>query len=417
MITYVYPPIAYGGTYRSLRLSKYLSRLNYEITVLTIKRQNDLQNDDDLLAELPSSVTVERTMTVDPWRSYQKVKDRLQASSPGKILAKILSAVLFIINKPDHMIFWVPFAVWRGRKLIREKNIKVIYTSTPPHSGQMIGYLLKKMTGVKWIADLRDPILGNLGGVNWGWYERTVHAWLERLVCHRADHVVANTEYVRNYLASRYPNCLVSTVRNCFDPDDFIGPGGSGAIMFTIDHIGSLYFFRKIDSILEALEVVVAREKLSPDDIRLRLVGLKDKRIVDQIVQSKVSRYVSVEDMVPHARALQIMTESNLLLLIKGSGSDSGAQIPGKLYEYLGSGNKILYLGPADTEAAEIIRENEAGYIVENDIHEIATVLHCEFTAWRKGIKTSSFSENSKIEQFSARKMAEKFDHLIQSVY
>lgn len=416
MIAYVYPPVAYGGTYRSLRLCKYLSQLNYDITVLTINKQRDLQNDDDLLAEVPSSVAVERTMTFDPWRSYQKIKNRLQTSWSGRILGKIISIVLFVVNKPDHMVFWVPFAVWRGRKLIREKNIKVIYTSTPPHSGQLIGYLLKIMTGVKWIADLRDPILGNLGGANWGAYERTVHTWLERLVCHKADHVVANTEYVGNMLASRYANCTVSTVRNSFDPDDFTGLPETSSTIFTISHIGSLYSFRKIDSILEAFEFALVQEKLTPEDIRLRLVGLRDQRIVDQIAQSKISRYISIEDMVPHAQAIKIMAESTLLLLIKGFGPDSRAQIPGKLYEYLGSGNKILYLGPADAEAADIIRGNNTGYIVEDDANELARVLLQELKSWREGGKTGSLSKRRRLTQFSARVMAEKFDWIIRSL-
>lgn len=416
MISYVYPPIAYGGTYRSLRLSKYLSRLNYDITVLTIKRQEDLQNDDHLLAEVPSSVAVERTVTVDPWRSYQKVKHRLQGSMSGKILAKIISTALFIINKPDHMVFWIPFAVWRGRKLIRKKKIKIIYTSTPPHSGQIVGYLLKKMTDASWIADLRDPILGNIGGANWGVYERTIHTWLERIVCHNADHVVANTEYVEKNLTSRYPSSCISTVRNCFDPDDFKGLDECNTSVFTIAHIGSLYMFRNIDPILEGLEIVVDQEELRPENFRLRLVGLNDQRIIDQIAQSRIFRYVSIEDMVPHALAMKIMAESALLLLIKGFGSESGAQIPGKLYEYLGSGKKILYLGPADAEAAVIIRENEAGYVIENDARELADIFRHEFKEWSGGGQTCSFS-NRKLDQFSAEAMAEKFDRIIQSLH
>lgn len=416
MIAYVYPPIAYGGTYRSLRLSKYLSQLNYKITVLTIKKQSDLQNDDGLLSAVPSTIKIERTSTFDPWRSYQKVKGRLLASWPGRILGKIISAGLFIVNNPDHMIFWIPFAVWRGRKLIREKNIKVIYTSTPPHSGQLIGYLLKKMTGVRWVADLRDPIVGNIGGANSGIYERTVHSWLERLVCREADHVIANTEYAGKRLASKYPDCPVSTVRNCFDPDDFDGFPKSRAGVFTVAHIGSLYAFRKIDAVLNALELVVGQEQLTPSDIRLRLVGLRDRLIVDQIAQSRISKYIAIEDMVPHAHAMKIMAESTLLLLIKGFGPDSGAQIPGKLYEYLGSGNRILYLGPADAEAANIIREYNAGCIVEDDVDELANVLLQEFKAWREEGETSSLSINRTLADFSAEAMAEKFDRIIRSL-
>ena len=109
------------------------------------------------------------------------------------------------------------------------------------------------------------------------------------------------------------------------------------------------------------------------------------------------------------------MAESPLLLLIKGFGQDSGAQIPGKLYEYLGSGNKILYLWPADVEAADIIRENDAGYIVEDNADELARVILHEFKAWlEKNEKEISLTRNKTMTTFSAKTMADSFDRIIQ---
>ena len=76
VIAYVFPPIAYAGTHRTLRLCKYLSRLGYELHVLTIKVQKDLHNDFDLYDKIKNDVTIHRTETVDIWRIYKKYKDR-----------------------------------------------------------------------------------------------------------------------------------------------------------------------------------------------------------------------------------------------------------------------------------------------------------------------------------------------------
>ena len=62
-----------------------------------------------------------------------------------------------LIYLPDKELGWLPFAVWRGVWLIRQRDIDAIVTTSPPHSVQLIGLLLKWLTGRVWIVDFRDP--------------------------------------------------------------------------------------------------------------------------------------------------------------------------------------------------------------------------------------------------------------------
>lgn len=418
IISYVYPPIAYGGSFRNYRLSKYLSRIGYNITVLTINIQKDLHNDFQLLSSLPVEIDIKRTITIDPWRSYQKIKHLFQGAKLKRILGKISSTILFFINQPDHMVFWVPFAVWKGKKLINKKKINVIYTSSPPHSSQLIGFFLKKLTGVQWIADLRDPITGNIGIINSGVYTQKIHNWLERLVCLNADRIVVNTEYVRKDLKSRFESIDVTAVHNSFDPEEFSDIKQNNTNPFTIAHIGSLYSFRKIDSLLNALERIISQKNIGVKDLQFRLVGLNDPQILEKVTKSTVSSYISIENMVPHEKALQIMKDTNLLVLIKGFGKNSGAQIPGKLFEYLGSGKKILYIGPDKAEAADIIRDCKAGYIVHDDPNLLAEILMKEYLSWHS--KTESRPDiKSCINnlKYTSNKMAEKIHNILQETF
>ncbi len=64
------------------------------------------------------------------------------------------------------MLFWVPFAVFKARKVIREQGIDAVLVSSPPDSSQFVGWILKKWMKIKWIADFRDPIYGNVAQVN-----------------------------------------------------------------------------------------------------------------------------------------------------------------------------------------------------------------------------------------------------------
>lgn len=418
IISYIFPPIAYGGTFRSLRFAKYLNLLDYKISVLTINIQNDLQNDFDLLKSVSADVDIYRTRTIDFWRMYQKIKPSLLQTIPGRLINKVISFLLFLINQPDHMIFWAPFAVLKARYIIKQKNISVIYTTSPPHSVHLIGFFLKKIFHIKWIADFRDPIIGNLASSDWTWYERKINSILEKLIFRHSNHIVVNTKYVREQLTIRFPNTPVTTIRNSFDPDDYKGNFPKHGI-FTVAHIGSMYTFRKIDILLEALHILFIKNEINPDNFIVRFTGLNDQNMKNKVQQSDARNLISIENAVNHSEAIQLMEKADLLLLIKGFGDNSLSQIPGKLFEYIGTGNKIVYIGPIDSEAAEIIKELDRGYIVGEDSDKLASSLESEFHYFvRNGRRVADNQrlDNHSIAQFSSPVMAYKLHHIIQSL-
>lgn len=61
------------------------------------------------------------------------------------------------IQVPDRFRFWERSAVRMGRKIIKEHDISIIYTTCLPFTSNRIGMRLKHLTGVKWVADFRDP--------------------------------------------------------------------------------------------------------------------------------------------------------------------------------------------------------------------------------------------------------------------
>ena len=74
IIAYPFPPIPYSGTYRIIRICKGLSRLGVEVHALSIKIDDNIPNDYDLLDKLPQDINIHRTYIPDPWLKYQKWK-------------------------------------------------------------------------------------------------------------------------------------------------------------------------------------------------------------------------------------------------------------------------------------------------------------------------------------------------------
>ena len=413
IIAYPFPPIPYSGTYRIIRICKGLSRLGVDVHALSIKTDDNIPNDYDLLKKLPNDININRTYIPDPWLLYQQWKKNNKGRKGFKYINKILSLLLKLITIPDHQIFWIPFAVFHGCKIIKKHHIKTILISSPPNSSQLIGYFLKKITKVKWIADFRDPIVGNIAATHlikpkdlMSKFENRVLIALEKLVVKNADICIANTETHRKELTKNFNTDKFVTIRNSFDEDDYKGISGEKYEKFTIAHLGSMYGLRKADVLFKAIKELEGSIAPEPLNLQVLFVGSNDLRLKQQVCDYGVEKYVEIKGMVLHKKAIEIMVKSHLLLLIKATGEGSYGQIPAKFYEYLGTGNRIICLGPLESEVAEIIRALSAGYVVENDAKQLLEILKKEYVNFSHGRGTEPKPRG--VEEFSSEFMAQK---------
>ena len=420
IIAYPFPPIPYSGTYRIIRICKGLLRLGVEVHALSIRIDDNIPNDYDLLKKLPNDINIHRTYIPDPWLLYQQWKKNNKDRKGFKYINKILSLLLRLITIPDHQIFWIPFAVFHGRKIIRKHHIKTILISTPPNSSQLIGYLLKKITKVKWLADFRDPIVGNIAATHLinptdfiSKIETRILIALEKLVVKNADISIANTETHRKELNQKFKADKFVTIRNSFGEDDYKGLSKEKYSKFTIAHIGSMYGLRKADILFEAVKKL--EENIAPEPLNLQILfvgqGVDDlKRSVNNY---GLEKYVEMKGMVPHKEAIQIMMRSHLLLLIKATGKGSLGQIPAKFFEYIGTKNRIICLGPGESEVAGLIKDINAGITVEKDKNQAFQILKDNYFKFLAGKHLGNKDVN--LRQFSSDAMAKKIFSVIKN--
>jgi hypothetical protein len=90
----------------------------------------------------------------------------------------------------------------------------------------------------------------------------------------------------------------------------------------------------------------------------------------------------------PHKDSIQHMVDSHaLVLLLSRVVSYEGAQVStGKLFEYLASRRPILALIPVDTDAAKLIRELEAGKVIDpEDVKGIENTIYEMYREYKNG--------------------------------
>ncbi len=390
--------------------------MGHDIRVVTIKIQPDLDNDLTLLGSLPEGIRIFRTTTIDPWRSYQKIKQRVLALPLGSLLNKIASMLLFPLCQPDHMSLWVPFSFFRSYGLNRAKPVDTVYTSSPPHSVHLVGWLLKRFCGLRWIVDLRDPIVDNVIADQIGPFENRVLQRLERLIFKRADVIIANTKEAARLFRAKYAEARVEVVHNSFDEEEFPESRPPKFERFTLTHIGSLYGPRKATGVLRAVSRLHHDKFIDSKHFRLLFVGLNDGSLMSEVRDCGIGDYVEISALVPHAKALEIAARSHLLLLIKAFGRNSSAQIPGKLFEYLATGNKILCIGPAECEAAEIIRSAEGGYVVNNEPSKLSNAILAEYQRFLKNDMRGDRGNPQHVNRFTSANMARRVHEILATL-
>ena len=420
IISYPFPPIPYSGTYRILRLCKGLDTLGLKVHVLTINIDSKIPNDFELIDRLPKSTMVHRTAIPDPWlwfQTWNNMKKRKGIISKG--FTKVFRIFLRVLTIPDHQILWVPFAVRKGAEIVRKFDVGTILVTAPPYSTLLCGSLLKKLKKVRFITDLRDPIVGNIAQVDllkpkgvYSKFMRKVHETLESHIMKKADVVITNTSTHEKELKKKYGYPIIVTVRNSYDPDDYLSFTKKNFKKYTIAHMGSIYGRRKVDLLFEAIKHIERRSPEKAANLQVIFVGAVSNETKMASKTYEVQPYVKFIGRVPHRRAIEMMMSANLLLLVKATGENSLGQIPAKFFEYLGTGNPILCIGPAQSEVAHLIKRFKLGYVVEKRPSLLAELID---SLMLNEHTHSSIPENREgVLEFDSLSMSKKIGHLIR---
>jgi glycosyltransferase involved in cell wall biosynthesis len=299
------------------------------------------------------------------------------AREPAETIVQRLKrhVVSLLLRLPDEQKNWSLLAIPRAVHMIRRHRIEWILTSGPPFSVHLIGLAAKLFTSVRWVADFRDPWIEMLPERDAGsrsWLSDRIEEWMEAAVLRRADRVLTTTERIRHSMTVRHP--ALPEEKFAYLPNGIdVEPIGSADSLekydrLTITYAGTLYFDRTPEPLFRAFGELVREGRVREDEFCIKLVG-NCRRIAgvdtrDVARQYGIGAAVDVIDRVPHAEAIGIMRRSHLLLVLAPPNHD--LVLPAKIFDYLGSGSKLLALAGAGA-TADLIRETASGVCFSHD--------------------------------------------------
>lgn len=336
MVAYHYPPEGgSSGVLRTLKFSKYLPEYDWQPHILTLRESFYRVKDERLLQDIPKEVVVHRTFGIDTARHLS-------------ISGRHLSALAV----PDRLIGWIPFAVARGLKVIRQEGIDVLYSTCPAPSAHLIAWILNKMTGVPWLADYRDPWIEEGSFPKPGTLRYKFESFLEARVIRDCTYLLVTTPNLGGEFLERYSDLDQKRVRvvfNGYDEADFRDLNASSwPDRFEILHAGLLSrSYRNPFPFLEVVSQLLRNSQLPAALLKVSFIGsgawLESDEFRKKVESLGLQRIVSVENRVSHREALERMDKAAVLLLLQAS-DDTRSLIPAKAFEYLRIGRPILAL-------------------------------------------------------------------------
>lgn len=463
-----------GGVQRIVKFLKYLDFNRYQPVVLTVKSSFFYSDDFTLGGEIPGSVKVIRSGSLDPFRVLfllRKLLRRFGGSASavshresGGNIRKIATSIFV----PDSRLLWLPFALGKLWRLSRRRPVNAIIASMPPFTAGLIGALARRFIPAPLILDFRDAWAENPYLPAAGALQRQLNAMLEAWCIRQADGFVFVNPALQNDYQKRYPSISerkVITIRNGFDPADFhpvdfhptdfpgkaqgaesrahgpgehfrmrpgrkkpgeIEEGDSGAIaavesvpgnsgVFNLGIMGTVYSQgNRPETLLEAVKEL-SGDAAFRNHFRLTFLGKWSPDFRKTVEEKQLGEMVEFIPYLPHREALLRAARFDALALAIETGLPGSAGVtPGRIYEYLYLKKPILALCPLDSDLADLLRRCQAGEALDyNDREGIKRVLR-EWMAGRGDLKNRY--RFTGVEEFSRVNQARQLAGFVEEV-
>ncbi len=398
VLAYFFPPLGGAGVQRTLKFVRYLEPLGWDATVVSTRSRLYPARDASLLQEVPATTRVIRTPALPAahWLSLVLYKLRLMR--------------LFAwATWPDGGLGWAPFALVAGLRAARRERPNVLYSSSAPQGGHLAALVIRRLTGIPWVADFRDEWAADAHRADQPRALAKLAAKAERAITGRAGRVVVAADYFRLAGLPQDDPRRVEIVNGADEADLPAATSGPPADRFVLTYVGTIYGIRDPSPALRALAALAARGEIDGERLEVRLVG----SMWLEGFEPPPGIRVTSTGYVDHRNAVAEMCEATALLFYVPRSSLAPS---GKLFEYLASSRPVLCLAHEDNLAARLVREWDAGAVA--DPHDEAAIERAILTLWQRWeedrLPNQDEVRRRTLERYSRRANAAKLAEVLE---
>jgi glycosyltransferase involved in cell wall biosynthesis len=255
----------------------------------------------------------------------------------------------------------------------------------------LAAYILNKIYGIPWMAELHDPLI--LDDQQRKWHKYYFNRFVERVVCNNASIVVYFTNRAIENANRRHPiRNRGIVVRPGANPPDFHDVHYQKTDKIHFGHFGSLDKTRNLAVLIQALHELTTQHPEMRQRIALDVYGCE----LDAESRKALREY-PLAGLVEHGRleydpktgktgrkqVMEAMRQTDVLVVLHGGeGSFCHEYIPSKLYEYLLTGRPIMGLVEIGSELEDFLLVNKHVSVAEDDVAKVKEAVKAYVDIW-----------------------------------
>jgi glycosyltransferase involved in cell wall biosynthesis len=420
-----------------VKFAKYLPQFGWRPYVWSAGRIVGLPGDATLLRDLPAAVT-HRWLEHTEWdRALRRVGESvaLHLGSDGRYGRAVAGLgwraerwLRYGLDRlvPDEFVAWALRSYGPVCRWARRERVQAVYSTYSPPSNHLLALFAQRALGIPWIADFRDLWTDNYDYHCPRRWQHAVNRRLEDRFLQQADAVVSVSDRCTTALARHRPAVerdKFHTISNGVDLEDFdtghnVASAGPDAPppAFRLTFVGHCIRLRFPTVVREGISRFVSRARGEGLPVTLRVVGLVSSDVEPWLRSlGPAAERVGYQE---HPAVVRELRSADALLLTTQRRDADGATYPGtsaKLFEYLAAGRPIVVIGPEDSEAVGIVRDNEAGVWAPLDPARIAERLADLARRWRDGSLPPGCPA-SRLAPYTRKHLAARLAHLLDAV-
>ncbi len=381
LIAGYFPPVRIStGSIRPWNISRCFIDLGWDVAVVTPKisvwdpkNLDDVENKQKILKEsgIRMIYTGHQLKCLAPWRY------RIPQSGPYYYAGGVLRVITRKLGV-QNWAGWVPSALYSCRKL-KPDDVDIIFATGAPFWGFEIAYQLSRRLNKPYVMDYRDLWTNdpwNPSSANWVTNQ-------ERRLINRSSAVTSVSQLSGMALSQKYHLVdKVYTITNGYDNDDLEKVECKEFDHFAIIVAGSLMPpLRTLSPLLKVLKSL-ANLPSPAKEWRFHYLGPNSDLAQEEVAKFGLENKSSIHGNLPRKDALSFIKGASLNVVLSVNKEEPTLEeqgvIPGKIYELIGLGAKILPIVAKGSGVEIIMRDVGIQSFAPNQTNEILEyILEC----------------------------------------
>ena len=272
----------------------------------------------------------------------------------------------------DAGLRWIPVLLTRMMKVIKRQNIDLVYITGPPFLIFITAPVIKFLTGVPYVLDLRDPWSLGLDERDDSVLEKgfcLLTLILEPLTFHHADQIILNSKAMMEQYREQYQNSIcdvpegkLDAIPNGYEEDDLTKGIDKQREIETFQLIYPGKFRNSMKDFFKGFRLLSSEvpecEFIHYGDVD----GQYTDEVRANVKQLDLEKQVDFRGYVKREIVLNGLDRANVGIAV--TRETDPTHIPMKIFDYIARNLPILVVDDSEGAAAQLVSQFKNGYVV-----------------------------------------------------